>query len=78
MVPQLRESHRLLVDIARRTPATGEMVVLSNGTGLLINRTEIVPDGDHPPRPQLLLSANPDSPVYTCLAEEARGVDKVP
>ena len=33
MEPLLREGDRLLVDIARRTPATGEMAVLWDGTG---------------------------------------------
>lgn len=75
MEPQLREGDRLLVDIARRTPATGEMAVLWDGTGLVVKRVEIVPDED-PPRLRLL-SANPDYPVYTCLADEAHVVGKV-
>ncbi len=65
MEPQLREGDRLLVDLARRTPATG----------LVVKRVEIVPDED-PPRLRLL-SANPDYPAYTCLAEEAHVVGKV-
>ena len=40
MAPLPREGDRLLVDIAHRTQATGEMVVLQNGTGLLAKRTE--------------------------------------
>ena len=73
MEPQLREGDRLLVDLARRTPATGEMAVLWDGTGLVVKRVEIVSD-EEPPR---LLSANPDYPAYTCLAEEAHVAGKV-
>ena len=67
--------NRLLVDVAHRTPATGEMAVLWDGTGLVVKRVEIVPDED-PPLLRLL-SANPDYPVYTCLAEEAHVVGRV-
>ena len=75
MEPQLRQGDRLLVDVARRTPATGEMAVLWDGTGLVVKRVEIV-SGDDPPRLRLS-SANPAYPVYTCLAEEAHVVGKV-
>ena len=75
MEPQLREGDRLLVDVARRTPATGEMAVLWDGTGLVVKRVEIV-SGEGPPRLRLL-SANPAYPAYTCLAEEAHVVGKV-
>lgn len=75
MEPQLREGDRLLVDVARRTPGTGEMAVLWDGTGLVVKRVEIV-SGEDPPRLRLL-SANPDYPAYTCLADEAHVVGKV-
>ena len=75
MEPLLREGDRLLVDVARRTPGTGEMAVLWDGTGLVVKRVEIV-SGEDPPRLRLL-SANPDYSVYTCLAEEAHVVGKV-
>ena len=75
MEPLLREGDRLLVDVARRTPGTGEMAVLWDGTGLVVKRVEIV-SGEDPPRLRLL-SANPAYPAYTCLAEEAHIVGKV-
>ena len=75
MKPELREDDRLMVDVARRIPATGEMFVQWDGTGLVDKRIEHVRDADPP---QLRLkSANPDYDDYTCLAEEVHIVGKV-
>ena len=75
MEPEMREGDRLMVDVARRVPMTGEMFVLWDGTGLVVKRIEVVPDSD-PPR-LWLISANPHYADYTCDAEEAHIVGKV-
>ena len=75
MEPELREGDRLMVDTARRVPATGEMFVLWDGNGLVVKRIEIVPGAD-PPRLRLL-SANPYYDDYTCDAHDAHVVGKV-
>ena len=76
MEPELFEDDRLLVDTARRVPATGEMFVLFDGNGLVVKRVEPVPgDGDAPKL--RLKSANPDYADYTCLAEEVHIAGKV-
>ena len=75
MEPDMREGDRLLVDTARRKPATGEMFVLWDGNGLVVKRVE--PDrGDGPPKLRLI-SANPAYEPYACLAEETHIVGKV-
>ncbi len=49
MEPELSEGDRLLVDTARRVPATGEMFVLWDGDGLVVKRVERVhADGGAP------------------------------
>ena len=74
MEPAVHDGDRLLVDVARKTPATGEMAVLRDGGGLVVKRVEVLPDTDPPGlRP---ISANPDEP-YTCLAGEAHMVGTV-
>ena len=75
MEPELREGDRLMVDTVRRVPATGEMFVLWDGTGLVVKRIEHVRDTD-PPRLRLK-STNPDYDDYTCDPEEAHIVGKV-
>ena len=75
MEPLISDGDRLLVDIARRSPDTGEMAVLWDGAGLVVKRVEVMP---HAEPPQLRLhSANPDYEPYSCLAEEAHIVGKV-
>ena len=69
MEPEMREGDRLMVDVARRIPATGEMFVLWDGAGLVVKRIEHVRDAD-PPRLRLK-STNPDYDDYTCDPEEA-------
>ena len=75
MEPLISDGDRLLVDVARRSPDTGEMAVLWDGSGLVVKRVEVLP---HAEPPQLRLhSANPDYEPYSCLAEEAHIVGKV-
>lgn len=75
MEPLVSDGDRLLVDIARRTPGTGEMAVLWDGAGLVVKRVEVLPHAE--PARLRLHSANPDYEPYTCLAEEAHIVGKV-
>ena len=60
---------------ARRQPAIGELFVLTDGAGVVVNRLETMRETD--PVGLRLLSANPDYALYTCLAEEARIIGKV-
>ena len=76
MEPELSEGDRLLVDTARRVPATGEMFVLWDGSGLVVKRVEPVP-GDVSAPELRLKSTNPDYADYTCLAEDVYIVGKV-
>ena len=75
MEPLISDGDRLLVDLARRTPGTGEMAALWDGAGLAVKRVEVMPH-EKPPRLRFH-SANPDYEPYTCLAEEAHIVGKV-
>ena len=83
MEPELAEGDRLVVDTARTVPAIGELFVLWDGDGLVVKRVEPVRasdaeplSGDGPPRLRLI-SANPDYPPYTCLADDVHIVGKV-
>ena len=42
MEPLVGEGDRLIVDISRRSPATGELAVLWDGLGLVVKRVEAV------------------------------------
>ena len=75
MEPLVSDGDRLLVDLARRTPGTGEMAVLWDGSGLVVKRVEVMPHEE--PARLRLHSANPEYEPYTCLAEEAHVVGKV-
>ena len=75
MEPLVSDGDRLLVDLARRTPGTGEMAVLWDGSGLVVKRVEVMPHEE--PARLRLHSANPEYEPYTCLAEEAHIVGKV-
>lgn len=75
MEPEMREGDRIVVDTARRVPAMGELFVLWDGDGLVVKRVEKARDPG--PLRLRLVSANPDYPPYTCLAEEANIVGKV-
>ena len=74
MEPEMREGDRLMVDTARRRPATGELFVLWDGNGLVAKRVETL--RGEPPRLRLL-SANPDYGPYTCLADEVHIAGKI-
>lgn len=75
MEPLVSDGDRLLVDIARRAPGTGELAVLWDGGGLVVKRVEVLPRAE-PPHLRLH-SANPGYEPYTCLAEEAHIVGKI-
>ena len=75
MEPLIGEGDRIVVDISRRMPVTGEMVVLWDGGGLVVKRVELMP-GSQPPGIRLI-SANPAYEPYTCLADEAHIVGTV-
>ena len=76
MEPELSDGDRLVVDTDRRTPATGEMFVLWDGTGLVVKRIEILPPDGNPPRLRLK-SANPDYADYDCPAADAHIAGRV-
>ena len=75
MEPDMSEDDRIVVDTARRIPATGEMFVLWDGNGLVVKRVETLREPG--PSRLRLISANPDYTPYTCLAEDAHIVGKV-
>ena len=75
MEPDMNEDDRIVVDTARRVPATGEMFVLWDGNGLVVKRVETLREPG--PSRLRLISANPDYTPYTCLAEDAHIVGKV-
>ena len=75
MEPEMSAGDRIVVDTARRIPATGEMAVLWDGNGLVVKRIETARESG-PPRLRLI-SANPDFAPYTCLAQEAHIVGRV-
>ena len=71
MEPEMREGDRIVVDVSRRLPSTGETFVLWDGNGLVVKQVERVQGheegGAEPPRLRLI-SANPDYAPYACLA----------
>ena len=80
MEPELRDGDRIVVDVSRRLPATGETFVLWDGIGLVVKHVEVVRgdavDDDEPPRLRLI-SANPDYAPYSCLVQDAHILGKV-
>ncbi len=80
MEPELSDGDRIVVDVSRRLPATGETFVLWDGIGLVVKHVEVARgdavDDDEPPRLRLI-SANPDYAPYSCLAEDAHILGKV-
>ena len=82
MEPEMREGDRIVVDVSRRLPATGETFVLWDGNGLMVKHVDAVRSGctadkDEPLRLRLI-SANPDYDApYSCLAQDAYIVGKV-
>ena len=81
MEPELREGDRLVIDTARRVPAIGELFVLWDSDGLVVKRVETVRGSGHDPDPGpprlSLVSANPDYPPYTLLADDVHIVGRV-
>ena len=71
----MRDGDRIVVDTDRRVPATGELYVLWDGTGLVVKRIELV-HGKGAPSLRLI-SANPDYPAYTALVSDIHIVGKV-
>ena len=53
MEPGIFDGDRMLVDVSRRRPATGETAVLWDGSGLVVKNVEVVPHAE-PPRIRLL------------------------
>ncbi len=80
MEPELRDGDRIVVDVSRRLPATGETFVLWDGIGLVVKHVEVArgddADENEPPRLRLI-SANPDYAPYSCLVQEAHILGKV-
>ena len=80
MEPEMRDGDRIVVDVSRRMPATGETFVLWDGNGLVVKRVEAVRGDsvgeDQPPRLRLI-SANPDYAPYSCLAQDVHVLGKV-
>ncbi len=73
MEPVLSDGDRVVVDTARRQPATGEMFVLWDGIGLVVKRVaSLSRDGW-----LSLISANPEYPPYECRADEVHIAGKV-
>ena len=69
MEPELSDGDRLVVEISRTVPVTGELCVLWDGNGLVVKRIEHLPGADGPPAVRLK-SANPDYADYECLAQD--------
>ena len=80
MEPELRDGDRIVVDVSRRLPATGETFVLWDGIGLVVKHVEVVhgdaADENESPRLRLI-SANPDYAPYSCLVQDAHVLGKV-
>ena len=75
MEPLVGEGDRLIVDISRRTPATGELAVLWDGLGLVVKRIEAVSGSE--PAEVRLISANPIYAPYAVPAQDVHMVGKV-
>ena len=54
MEPLVSDGDRLLVDVTRRAPGTGETAVLWDGTGLVVKRVEVLPNAEPPRRIRFL------------------------
>ena len=79
MEPELRDGDRIVVDVSRRLPATGETFVLWDGIGLVVKHVEVVRgEAADEDEPRLrLISANHDYAPYSCLAQDAHILGKV-
>lgn len=78
MVPEMKEGDRIVVDVSRKQPATGETFVLWDGNGIVVKKIDSAPadEADGPPRIRLI-SENPDYPPYSCLADDVHVLGKV-
>ncbi len=77
MEPEMAASDRLLVNLSKRVPVTGEMFVLLDGMGLVVKRVQPLPGGEDGPARVRLVSANPDYEPYTCRTDDVHVVGKV-
>ena len=75
MEPLIGEGDRIVVDVSRRAPVTGEMAVLWDGGGLVVKRVRDLLRSEPPSL--RLHSTNPAYEPYTCLVDEAHIVGKV-
>ena len=75
MEPEMRDGDRIVVDTARRVPATSELFVLWDGTGLVVKRIELVHEKGTPSL--RLLSGHANYPPYTRSADEIHIVGEV-
>lgn len=77
MTPEMNEGDRVVVDVSRKIPATGETFVLWDGNGIVVKKVDTAPPGEvgGPPRIRLI-SENPDYPPYTCLADDVHVLGK--
>ena len=75
MEPLVGEGNRPIVDISRRTGATGELAVLWDGLGLVVKRVEAVSGSE--PAEIRLISANPVYAPYAAPAQDVHMVGKV-
>ncbi len=73
MEPEMREGDRVVVDVSRRLPATGETFVLWDGNGLVVKHIEAAhgdaASQDEPPMLRLI-SDNPDYAPYSRLTQD--------
>ena len=81
MEPEMRDGDRVVFDVSRRLPATGETFVLWDGNGLVVKNVDALHgvdvDGGEPRRLRLI-SANPDYAPYSPLAHDVHILGKVP
>ena len=76
MEPEMREGDRIVVDISRKTPATGETFVLWDGNGIVVKKVDLAPGEGGGPRRIRLVSENTDYPPYTRLAQDVHFLGK--
>ncbi len=80
MEPEMRDGDRIVVDVSRRLPSTGETFLLWDGVGLVIKRVEAIHgdavDQDEAPRLRLI-SANADYAPYLRPAQDVHILGKV-
>lgn len=75
MEPLVGEGDRLIVDVSRRVPATGELAVLWDGLGLVVKRVEAVAGSD--PAALRLISVNPVYVPYAIPVQDVHMVGRI-